>query len=154
MKVLNLQCGSRHAFEGWFGSEDDYLDQLQRGLVSCPSCGDSAIVKMPSAPRLNLSVGRSAPGPAAKNEVAPASVDLASTEMGRLKAAWWQAAREAVRNSEDVGSRFADEARRIHQGEAEERGIRGQATSEEVRSLLEEGVPILPLPDALKETLQ
>jgi len=71
-----------------------------------------------------------------------------------MRAAWWQAAREAVKKTEDVGARFAEEARRIHHGDAEDRGIRGQATGEEVRQLVEEGVPILPLPGALKETLQ
>ena len=77
-----------------------------------------------------------------------------SPGMVEMRAAWWRAAREAVKNTEDVGPRFAEEALRIHHGEAEDRAIRGQASGQEVRQLVEEGVSILPLPDALKETLQ
>ncbi|MES2182921.1 MAG: DUF1178 family protein [Pseudomonadota bacterium] len=158
MKVLNLQCGHGHGFEGWFGSEEDFRDQLGRDLVACPVCNDTAVVKLPSAPRLNLAGSRKEPGAEApeKNAAvpAPAGASDAPTELAALKAAWWRAAREAAKNAEDVGDRFADEARRIHRGEATERGIRGQASGEEVRDLLEEGVGILPLPPALKETLQ
>ena len=158
MKVLDLQCGGGHAFEGWFGSEDDFQSQLGRGLVECPMCGDHHITKLLSAPRLNLGHSRaeaktgSPPetGRSAATQLAPDE----SPEMLRMRSAWWQAAREAVKNTEDVGTRFAEEARRIHHGDAEDRGIRGQASGEEVRRLVEEGVPILPLPDALKETLQ
>ena len=166
MKVLNLQCRHGHAFEGWFGSEDDFRDQLERGLVACPICSVAEVVKLPSAPRLNLSASRSPRG--AEPEGAAASADAAprpagqepaaqqavAAELAALKAAWWRAAREAARSAEDVGERFADEARRIHRGEAAERGIRGQASGEEVRDLMEEGIGVLPLPPALKETLQ
>lgn len=160
MKVLDLHCGAGHAFEGWFGSEDDFQSQLGRRLVACPMCGDHHITKMLSAPRLNLSHSRieKTAGALTKVEAAapgPSTPDAPeSRELARMRSAWWQAAREAVKNTEDVGSRFAEEARRIHHGEAKERGIRGQASGEEVRQLVEEGVSILPLADALKETLQ
>lgn len=173
MKVLNLACSHGHGFEGWFGSEEAYRDQSTRGLVTCPVCGDSGIVKLPSAPRLNLGHGQSrgaatkppneptastADNPARpEEEGAHHGISLAgapAAELNALKAAWWRAAREAVRSAEDVGERFADEARRIHHGDAESRGIRGQASHEEARALLEEGIGVLPLPDALKETLQ
>ena len=159
MKVLDLHCGGGHTFEGWFGSEEDFQSQLGRGLVECPLCGDHQITKMLSAPRLNLGHARADAKPLAELETRPAAsatqgAPVGPAELAPMRSAWWQAAREAIRNAEDVGSRFAEEARRIHHGEAEDRGIRGQASGEEVRQLVEEGVPILALPDALKETLQ
>jgi hypothetical protein len=137
VKVLNLQCAHAHAFEGWFASEDDFQGQLARGLVECPMCGDAAIVKMPSAPRLNL--GASAPAAQAKQEVA-------AVPDAQMQAAWMQMVKQVMANTEDVGERFADEARKIHYGETEQRGIRGQASREETQELLEEGISVLPLP--------
>lgn len=158
MKVLDLHCGGGHAFEGWFGSEDDFQSQLGRGLVECPMCGDHQITKMLSAPRLNLGHSRAEMKSDSRPEGSPSTgtpvAPVESPELRRMRSDWWQAAREAVKNTEDVGTRFAEEARRIHHGDAEDRGIRGQASGEEVRQLVEEGVPILALPDALKETLQ
>lgn len=146
MKVLDLQCAHGHGFEGWFGSEDDFQLQLARGLVECPVCGDTAVAKKLSAPRLNL--GASAPAESPKREVA--AVDP------QLQAAWMKMVRHVLANTEDVGDRFAEEARRIHYGETAERNIRGQASREETESLLEEGIAVMPLPipKALKEPLQ
>lgn len=150
MKVLNLQCGHAHGFEGWFASEDDFQDQLARGLVECPVCGDVAIAKLPSAPRLNLGASEPAPAPAGKQEVMNAAPNA------QLQAAWMQLVRQVMASTEDVGERFAEEARKIHYGESEERGIRGQASREETEALLEEGIGVLPLPIAkgLKGPLQ
>lgn len=149
MKVLNLQCAHRHVFEGWFGSEDDFQSQLQRGLVECPMCGDTGVAKLPSAPRLNLGAQPAAAAAAPKQEVA-AMPDAA------LQAAWLKMVRHVMAHTEDVGERFAEEARRIHYGESEERGIRGQASREETQALLEEGIGVLPLPvpKALKGPVQ
>ena len=149
MKVLNLQCRQSHGFEGWFGSEDDFQDQLARGLVECPMCGDSGVTKMPSAPRLNLGAAE----PAAP---APAKQEVVSAPNAQLQAAWLQMVRKVMANTEDVGERFAEEARKIHYGESAERGIRGQASKEETESLLEEGIAVLPLPipKGLKGPLQ
>ncbi|MES2973559.1 MAG: DUF1178 family protein [Pseudomonadota bacterium] len=146
MKVLNLQCTHQHDFEGWFASEDDFQGQLGRGLVECPMCGDTGITKMLSAPRLNL--GASAPQ-APKQEVVAAPD-------ATMQAAWMKMVRQVMANTEDVGEKFPEEARRIHYGEAEERGIRGQATAAETEALIEEGIGVLPLPvpKALKGTLQ
>lgn len=141
MKVLNLRCSHDHGFEGWFGSEAEFQDQLARGLVGCPLCGDVAIEKMPSAPRLNLGAEQPAPTPPAPPQ---------NDERQRV----WAAMRQALANAEDVGERFVDEARRMHHGETEHRQIRGQASVADALELLEEGVPVLPLPDVLKETLQ
>jgi hypothetical protein len=137
MKVLNLQCSHRHTFEGWFGSDDEFQTQLAAGLVECPLCGDTGIAKLPSAPHLNLGAQ---PQPAApKQEVAT----VADADMQR---AWLKMVRHVMANTEDVGQRFAEEARKIHYGETEERGIRGQASREETEALLDEGIGVLPLP--------
>ena len=108
---------------------------------------------MPSAPRLNLSgAGEPAAAPAAV-AAAPSTAGLPTTEQ---QARWLRAMRKLMASTEDVGERFAEEARRIHYGEAEERGIRGQASREEAEALNEEGIEVLPLPmpPALKEPLQ
>jgi len=139
MKVLNLRCVHAHAFEGWFASEDDFQDQLVRGLVECPLCGNAAITKLPSAPRLNLGATEAAPAVAPKQEVV-------SSPNPELQAAWMQLVKQVMANTEDVGERFAEEARKIHYGETEQRGIRGQASREETQELLEEGIGVLPLP--------
>ena len=151
MKVLNLQCSQGHAFEGWFASHEDYASQRERGLVSCPVCNDAAVTKMPSAPRLNLSQDALAAAPA------PAAVqDVAQMSPQHLQAAWMKMVRHVMANTEDVGSKFAEEARKIHYGETENRNIRGQASREETEALLDEGIDILPLPvpSGLKEPLQ
>jgi hypothetical protein len=149
MKVLNLQCSHAHGFEGWFGSEDDFQDQLARGLVECPLCGDGQVTKMPSAPRLNLGASEPAPAAAPRQEVVTAP-------NAQIQAAWMQLVKQVMANTEDVGERFAEEARKIHYGETEERGIRGQASREETEALLEEGIGVLPLPvpKGLKGPLQ
>lgn len=144
MKVLNLRCANGHGFEGWFASEDDFLDQNGRGLVECPMCSDRVIARMPSAPRLNLSGARESEAVRS----APADADL--------QALWMKAVRHAIENTHDVGERFAEEARRIHYGETEARGIRGQATPDEREALRDEGIEVmsLPLPPALKGPVQ
>jgi len=153
MKVLDLQCPMDHVFEGWFASEEDFQGQLQRGLVECPVCGDTHITKKLSAPRLNLGASQpAASAPAADS----AKRDVTNTPQAALQSAWMQAVRHVMANTEDVGERFAEEARKIHYGETEERGIRGQASREETQELLEEGIGVLPLPvpKGLKGPLQ
>lgn len=149
MKVLNLHCGQGHVFEGWFAGEDDFQAQLGQGLLECPMCGTHEVRKALSAPRLNL--GARAPASPLSNQAAPASAPGAA-----LQAAWLSAARRIMAESEDVGARFAEEARRMHYGEASQRAIRGQASLEETAQLLDEGIPVvpLPLPAATKGTLQ
>ena len=180
MKVLDLQCGQQHLFEGWFGSEDDFQSQLARGLVECPLCADKAVVKMPSAPRLNFG-GHSSPAPSGTATAASdagmstgsaSTAPTASTESTGLtatadhagqsapspeqQAAFLKAVRHVLANTEDVGNRFATQARAMHYGDAEPRSIRGQATQREAVELIEEGIDVmaLPMPAALKETLQ
>lgn len=149
MKVLNLQCSLQHQFEGWFASENDFLDQCQRGLLLCPVCADASINKLPSAPRLNLSKDQRAPLPA---QVAPAQAVLEPSQ----SADWLAAVRHILASTDDVGSRFTEEARKMHYGETEPRAIRGQASRTETIALLDEGIAVLPLllPESLKNTLQ
>ena len=176
MKVLDLQCQRQHAFEGWFGSEDDYQSQLQRGLIECPLCGDANITKMLSAPRINLGKTRDADpkqsqtvpqvakdSSSSSNDVAltpvkpmPESRPSVSPEVAAvMQAAWMEVAKHVMANTEDVGSSFASEARKIHYGEADERAIRGQATPDQTLELIEEGIDVMPLPipESLKRPL-
>jgi hypothetical protein len=155
MKVLNLRCSQDHRFEGWFASDEDFATQTERGLMACPICGDQVIARLPSAPRVNL-LGR---GDDARPVLAaPASQPSAPVEQlpQQIQARWLRAVREVIANTEDVGERFAEEARRIHYGEAEQRGIRGRTSREDADSLRDEGIEVLTLtlPDALKGPLQ
>ncbi len=169
MKVLDLFCGRKHGFEGWFGSEADFQEQLARGLVQCPLCGNATITKRLSAPRLNLGAiapadssgkqpqlaaegGKSVPAPG-KLVVNPVNQPEFKPE---LVQAWMEMTKQILANTDDVGSQFAEEARRIHYGEAEVRSIRGQATPDERDALVEEGISVLPLfiPEAFKKPLQ
>ena len=153
MKVLDLQCAHQHDFEGWFASEDDFHQQLERGLLSCPLCGDAQVRKMLSAPRLNLGRERGeAPAPAGDGMVEMGRTTPGSELQGRLL----RAVRELMSKTEDVGERFAEEARAMHHGEMAQRNIRGRTTPEVAMELIEEGIDVMPLPalPALKETLQ
>lgn len=168
MKVLNLQCAHAHGFEGWFGSEDDFQSQRARGLVSCPLCGDAQIVKLPSAPRLNLGAAEPISSPPASSQTgnavqaaAPVHMPAANSPaepaaLQQMQAALMHAVRQVLAHTEDVGTQFADEARKMHYGEAKERGIRGQVTREETEALLDEGIEVMALPmiESLKGPLQ
>jgi hypothetical protein len=149
MKVLDLQCGLGHSFEGWFASEADFVAQCNRSMVQCPLCGHSDVVKKLSAPRLMLRA-RAEP-PAGPPMVA--AVPQPDHESG---GAWLQLARSILSNTEDVGERFADLARKMHYGETEARAIRGKTTWSEAHSLAEEGIDVIPLPipESLKNPLQ
>jgi hypothetical protein len=171
MKVLNLQCSHQHSFEGWFASEDDFQSQLSRGLVDGPMCADKSVQKLPSAPRLNLgghqgpeTPGRTSSSTAVRAAGAeegaarnlPAVTGMPAGASQAEQAVFLKALRHVVANTEDVGSRFADEARRMHYGEQEARSIRGQTSVREAVELMEEGIDVMPLPlsAAVKETLQ
>jgi hypothetical protein len=179
MRVFDLRCEQSHLFEGWFASDDDYEAQQSKGYLTCPVCGNAQVHKMLSAPRINLGKGsRSSEAEALEardttekpnvdgremsvpSSIAPmaASGKSESPSLGRSadQATWIKVARALLANTEDVGTGFADEARKIHDGQAPERAIRGQASPEERQSLREDGIPVmeLVLPSFLKETLQ
>ncbi|MDZ7921302.1 DUF1178 family protein [Rhodoferax sp.] len=160
MKVLDLQCSKLHLFECWFASEEDFRSQCLRGLVQCPVCADPTVEKKLSAPRLNLSGARETQAPKqeqAGSAAIPSATPLPIGEVETaLAAAWMAVARHVVANTTDVGSKFAEEARKMHYGEAEVRSIRGQTTPEQALELVEEGIEVMPLllPEALKGPLQ
>ncbi len=165
MLVVDLCCDQGHRFEGWFGSADDLASQQARGLLTCPVCGSEQVQRLPSAVHINRGVSRQALPSKAESPVAevPSSAPPIDEEMSRTHAAlvqmqklWLEAARHVVENTEDVGAEFAREARKIHHGDAPERGIRGQATTEERQALAEEGIDVfsMPLPDGSKNRLQ
>lgn len=148
MKVFNLRCAQEHSFEGWFASGEAFESQLAGGLVECPMCGDKSIQRMPAAPRLNLSSSHAA------DQQRPAESGPQTAE--QLQAIWLRMARHIRENTEDVGERFAEEARRIHYREAPGRGIRGVTSAEEAESLADEGIEVFsfPMPGGSKEPLQ
>jgi len=152
MIVFNLGCRHGHRFDGWFGSADDYVSQQARDLLECPVCGDREIVKHLSAPRLNLGAGTAVePATPADAESADAGVPMTAeaaepTRMLVAQKAFYQQMRAMLERSDDVGERFAEEARKIHYKETPERQIHGVASRDEAIELLEEGVSVLPLP--------
>jgi hypothetical protein len=136
-----LVCDKDHGFESWFPSGDSYETQVRRGLIACPTCGSIRVSKAIMAPA--VVGGQKAP----KDEVAAAApVALLDERQQRLREIARHVRREIMTNTDDVGARFPEEARAIHEGDAPARSIRGQATPEEARALIEEGVGVLPMP--------
>ncbi len=129
--MFDLKCGSGHVFEAWFGSGDDYRDQRERGLVSCPICNDGAIEKAAMAPNVVAKGNRQAWG-------TPAAMKAALAAHAAAQA-------RALEGSQWVGTAFARRAREMHDGDVESRPIHGQATIGEARALAEDGVPVAPL---------
>lgn len=149
MKVLDLRCANGHGFEGWFDSEDDFLDQNGRRQIGCPLCADLVVTRMPSAPRLNLSNARQAvptDDKAALSAGSASPTPQAPAAPADMQAMWLAAVRHAIANTDDVGPRFAEEARRIHYGETKARGIRGRTTPDEREALHDEGIEVFALP--------
>ena len=139
MKIFDLQCGAGHRFEGWFASADEFAAQQSKGLVGCPSCGGREVARVPSATRFNTGASR----PADKAEAGQDPLAVARKLHSRLLD-------EILTRSEDVGTAFPEEARRIYYQEAPARMIRGQASDEEHEALVDEGIPVarLPVPPA------
>ncbi len=141
MIVLDLSCTNAHRFEGWFASSADFESQLAGGLVACPSCGDTRVQRLPSAPYV-LTRSAPAPKPPAASDTSRAAPALPSQVVAQVVGAL----REMARKAEDVGDRLAEEARRIHYGDAEARDIRGAASRDDIAELLDEGIVVLPVP--------
>lgn len=148
MKVFNLVCGNDHHFEGWFASAQAFDSQIERGLVECPVCGDLSVRRMPSAPRLNLSHSTAAEKRRDQDATTPSAE--------QIQAMWLRMARHIRETTEDVGERFAEEARKIHYEETAGRGIRGVATREQAAELADEGIEVFsfPMPKGANEPLQ
>jgi hypothetical protein len=140
-----LVCEQGHGFEGWFARSADFDDQAGRGLVECPLCASRQVRKQIMAPRLAGTKKRGEPSLPA----APAGLPALATEAGRRSMMMEAMARVRAHVEETfdyVGDTFAREARAIHEGKSEDRGIYGEATAAEVKGLVEDGVPVAPLP--------
>ncbi len=156
LKVFDLQCEQGHVFEGWFASLDNYESQQARGLLRCPVCDSQKVAKKLSAPRINMGRARqpsvAEAAPSTPSATAPAAVAApAGQQLAQLQAHMMRQIRQIVRNTENVGDQFASEARRMHDGEVQERAIRGTATAQEREALAEEGIAVLPIPDYLDD---
>lgn len=130
-----LICGRDHGFEGWFGSSDDYDDQQERGLVECPVCASRDVRKQIMAPAVSGTKRRGEP------EMTPEVRSMVMEAMGKVR-------QHVEDNFDYVGDGFAAEARAIHEGVSEDRGIYGEASPQEIRDLTEDGIQIAPLPPA------
>ncbi|MGB6103470.1 MAG: DUF1178 family protein [Pusillimonas sp.] len=149
LKVFDLQCEQNHVFEGWFSSADNYESQRADGLLSCPVCNSHQVSKKLSAPRLNVSHIKGANEPAARQASAVMAPD--ASQVAQMQAAALRHIRQIIRNTENVGARFAQEARSMYEGEIEERAIRGTATTEEREELARDGISVVPIPDFLDD---
>jgi len=138
----SLSCEDGHAFDAWFGGSEAFEDQRDRGLVACPLCGSTKVDKTLMAP--SVSTSRKKRKPAAERESVPVAANVPSD--GEAASMLRKLRQHLTENAEHVGDKFAEEARRIHYNEAEKRGIYGQATSDEARALIEEGIEFHPLP--------
>lgn len=131
----SLSCEKAHEFEGWFAGSADFDQQVERGLVSCPVCNSLQVTKALMAP--SVSTARK------QDEMRTLAMDTAQKAvLAKVK----ETLAEIRANTEDVGERFPEEARKIHYGEVDQRGIIGQATLQEAKALVEEGIDIAPLP--------
>lgn len=137
----DLICDKGHEFDGWFSNSEAFEKQAKRGLVECTVCGSSRIEKQLMAPRVGTKSNRKPEAATQRMATGPADPRLQQmmTVMREMR-------RHVEQTAENVGDRFADEARKIHYGETEERGIYGNATADEARALIEEGIEVHPLP--------
>jgi hypothetical protein len=146
-----LRCDQSHVFESWFPNSQSFEDQKSSGLVGCPECGSTQVGKALMAPavvtsRKRAAVQPTAPNSATESAATPEPVALVDDAAVKVRAMMRELRDHLVKNSHDVGAAFADEARKIHEGVAEHRPIRGEASPEEVRSLVDDGIDIMPLP--------
>jgi len=145
LKVMirySLVCSNAHEFEGWFRSSEDFDAQSSAGLCACPECGSTSVAKALMRPNVATSETRAVVPVAAQDKQHVAIPPEAREFLEKLK----EIKAALLDGSEDVGKRFAEEARRIHFGEAPARAVHGEATEEDARSLIEDGIDILPLP--------
>jgi hypothetical protein len=145
----SLRCERGHPFESWFQSSSAYEAQEKRKLVNCPVCGTAKVERAIMAPQIVSKKGRESavPAPAAATDVTtPASTPLLMAQERELRAKLKELRDHIVKNADNVGERFPNEARKMHYGDIEHRPIYGEASPDEARSLIEEGVEVSPLP--------
>ena len=142
MIVFDLLCGHGHGFEGWFASSADFAGQLESGLLVCPHCGSAEVAKAPMAPAVprkgNQLVAATEPKPVAGGALS-AEAKVALGKLAAIQA-------DALKTSRWVGNGFAEQSREMHYGEREAETIHGQATIEQAKDLIEEGIAVMPLP--------
>ncbi len=144
MIKYTLACDSGHSFESWFSDSRAYETQTKRGLIACPFCASIRVSKAIMAPAvLGANKDRA---PAAREPQPAAPIALLDERQQRLREFARHVRQEIIANTDDVGAKFPEEARAIHEGDKPARSIRGQATAEEARALIEDGVGVLPLP--------
>ena len=156
MILYALHCERGHAFESWFQSSSAYDSQVKRKLVTCPACGSAKVEKAIMAPQIVSKKGRAnaepvTAAPAEAAATAEAAVPAASTPLlmaqeRELRAKLKELREHIVKNADNVGERFPNEARKMHYGDIEHRPIYGEASPDEARALIEEGVEVTPLP--------
>ncbi|MDE1466658.1 DUF1178 family protein [Aurantiacibacter sp. D1-12] len=154
MIVFDLSCDSGHRFEGWFSSSEDYSRQLAEGLLCCPTCGSGAVDKAPMAPSVGKKGNQqTAAKPAAQTPehgqgegARPVSNAPMSPEVKQALEKLADAQKKALKDSKWVGKSFAEESRAMHYGERDHQAIHGEASPEEAKELIDEGVPVAPLP--------
>jgi len=147
----SLRCERGHGFESWFQSSAAYEQQEKRALVNCPSCGSAKVERAIMAPQIVSKKGRDiaapTPAPAPATEApAPASTPLLMAQERELRAKLKELRDHIVKNADNVGERFPNEARKMHYGDIEHRPIYGEASPDEARALIDEGVEVSPLP--------
>jgi hypothetical protein len=148
----NLRCERGHAFESWFQSSAAYESQEKRKLVTCPACGSAKVERAIMAPQIVSKKGRESrentmPAAAATTDVAaPGSTPLMMAQERELRAKLKELRDHIVKNADNVGERFPNEARKMHYGDIEHRPIYGEASPDEARALIDEGVEVSPLP--------
>ncbi len=145
----NLRCEKGHSFESWFQSSTAYESQEKRKLVSCPACGSVKVERAIMAPQIVSKKGREATAPAeapTTETTAQSSTPLLMAQELELRAKIKELRDHIVKNADNVGERFPNEARKMHYGDIEHRPIYGEASPEEARSLIDEGVEVSPLP--------
>ena len=146
----NLRCERGHTFESWFQSSSAYEAQEKRKLVNCPTCGSAKVERAIMAPRIVSKKGREsavpAPAAAAPEVAAPAATPLLMAQERELRAKLKELREHIVKNADNVGERFPNEARKMHYGDIEHRPIYGEASPDEARALIDEGVEVTPLP--------
>lgn len=152
MIVFDLHCGEGHRFEAWFRSSSDFEDQAARGLVNCPNCGTDQVGKAPMAPAVGAKGNSSraltaqVDQPVAESDDRPVSNTPMPAEVQAALKALHRAQAKALKSSKWVGKDFAKQSREMHYGERDEAPIHGQASLEEAKALVDEGVPVAPLP--------
>ncbi|RIV88792.1 DUF1178 family protein [Aurantiacibacter zhengii] len=150
MIVFDLSCDQGHRFEGWFGSSEDFASQCERGLVSCPTCGSEDVSKAPMAPSVGRKGNQQQAGGVPQSASDRAGKGLSNTpmtpEVAHAIEKLAKAQAQALKNSTWVGKDFVEQSRAMHYGERDHAAIHGEATVQEARELLDEGVPVAPLP--------